>query len=332
VLLTLASLLATPADAAKPGADYFPNVALTTQDGAQVHFYDDLIKGKIVAINLIYTHCDYACSLETARLAQVQDFLKDRMGKDIFFYSITIDPDRDTTAELKSYAEKFGAGPGWTFLTGQKQDIDRLALKLGLSETDNITISSHEDDDADGHTPHLLVGNETTGQWLRDSSTDNPRFLARLIGNFIDNGAHGPVPGTTGGGDGSPLKIGSVGRYLFAKECAACHSIGHGDKIGPDLKYVAKIRDPDWLVHYITGPDKMRAAGDPIAAELHEKYPATMPNLRVGDRDLAALLAFLNAEAEDAAAASPPGDHVDHDHAGHDHHTDHPAAAPAKAP
>src|SRR4029077_15107933 len=65
------------------GADYFPNVPLTTQDGIKVHFYDDLIKGKIVVIDLIYTHCVDACPLETARLAQVQKMLGDRVGKDI---------------------------------------------------------------------------------------------------------------------------------------------------------------------------------------------------------------------------------------------------------
>ena len=100
---------------------------LTTQDGKVVHFYDDLIKGKIVALDLIYTTCQYACPLETARLAQVQKLLGDRMGKDVFFYSITIDPDHDTPAVLKEYGEKFGAGPGWLFLTGKQADIELIS-------------------------------------------------------------------------------------------------------------------------------------------------------------------------------------------------------------
>src|SRR2546425_369817 len=73
------------------GADYFPNVPLVTQDGTTVHLYDDLLKGKSVAINVIYTSCKDECPLETARLAQLQRLLGERMGKDIFFYSITID-------------------------------------------------------------------------------------------------------------------------------------------------------------------------------------------------------------------------------------------------
>src|SRR6516162_10445469 len=117
VFMTAALLLARLVAADDADRSHFPNVELITQDGKKVHFYDDLIKGKIVAIDLIYTTCQYSCPLETARLAQVQKILGDRVGKDIFFYSITIDPKNDTPAVLKAYAKKFHAGPGWTFLT-----------------------------------------------------------------------------------------------------------------------------------------------------------------------------------------------------------------------
>ncbi len=122
------------AHSARAGTDHFPNVILTTHEGKRVRFYDDLIKGKIVAINFIYAHCEFSCPLETARLAQVRQLLDARMGKDIFFYSISIDPSHDTPAVLSEYARKFHAGSGWTFLTGKKEDIDLLANRLGLSE------------------------------------------------------------------------------------------------------------------------------------------------------------------------------------------------------
>src|SRR5579859_859623 len=102
--------------AAKPvaanGADssHFPNVELITQDGKKVHFYDDLIKGKIVAIDLIYTTCSYSCPLETARMVQVQKKLGSGVGGDIFFYSISIDPEHDTPEVLRSYMDKFHVG------------------------------------------------------------------------------------------------------------------------------------------------------------------------------------------------------------------------------
>jgi len=283
---------ARPAHGSRLGADHFPNVVLTTQDGRSVRFYDDLIKDRIVAINFIYAQCEFSCPLETARLAQVQQLLGARVGKDIFFYSISIDPDHDTPAVLKEYAHKFHAGPGWTFLTGKKQEIDLLADRLGLSEDAPITDAPGAD--LDGHTPHLLIGNETTGQWVRDAGTDNPRFLARLIADFVDAHGHSSLPGH--GAAGQSFTIRSPGQYLFAKECAACHTLGQGDKIGPDLAGVATRRNPEWLARYIVEPDKVLASGDPTAKQLKERYGVTMPNLRVGDRDLAALLEYLSAQ------------------------------------
>jgi protein SCO1/2 len=273
------------------------NVPLITQDGEQVRFYDDLIKGKIVAVNFIYTSCLFTCPLETARLAQVQRILGDRVGKDIFFYSISIDPDHDTPAVLKEYMQEFDVGPGWTFLTGNREDIDLLAFRLGM--TDDPSITSGPGPNLDGHTPHLLIGNERTGQWLRNSSTDNPGMLAHFLAEFV-GGSTVARPGSRGdakgAGEGAPLKL-NVGQYLFAKGCAACHTIGQGDKIGPDLKNVATSRGREWLARYIREPNKMREAGDPIAVALAAQYKVVMPNLNVGDRDLDALLDYLSAQA-----------------------------------
>ena len=180
LILLVFQTVPAAADNARWGADYFPNVTLTTQNGAPVRFYDDLVKGKIVAINLIYTTCKYACPLETARLSQVAKLLGERMGRDVFFYSITIDPDHDTPEVLKEYAAKYQAGPGWTFLTGKQADIDLISKKLGLYAAPNPA-------NPDGHQPFLLVGNEETGQWMRNSAVDNPSFLARTIGDWLDS-------------------------------------------------------------------------------------------------------------------------------------------------
>ena len=87
-----------------------------------------------MAIEQFYTHCIDICPLETARLAQVQKMLGDRVGKDIFFYSISIDPKRDTPEAMKEYAEKYHAGPGWLFLTGKKEDIALINKKLGFQD------------------------------------------------------------------------------------------------------------------------------------------------------------------------------------------------------
>lgn len=281
------------------GATHFTNLPLITQDGKTVHFYDDLLKGKIVAINLIYTHCEYSCPLETARLAQVQKLLGDRMGKDIFFYSITIDPKRDTPEVLKGYAEKFHAGSGWTFLTGKKEDIDLISRRLGLwSPVQTL----------DGHTPHLLIGNEATGQWMRDSAADNPRFLANLIGNFMGNWKNPDTASTrTSNSEGAPLHL-DLGKYLFTKQCAACHTIGLGDRIGPDLLGVTITRDRDWLIRIIREPEKMLAEKDPIATALYEKYKQVqMPKLPVGNEDMAAIIKFLESQDRKMTAGGVVG-------------------------
>ncbi len=296
-LITIAifafAIAAKPVAANGAGSSHFPNVELITQDGKKVHFYDDLIKGKIVAIDLIYTSCHYACPLETARLAQVQKKLGDRVGKDIFFYSISIDPDHDTPEVLRAYMKQFHVGPGWTFLTGKKEDIIFLGRRLGLYTDPSVN--------ADGHIPHLLIGNDAIGQWIRSSALDNPAFQARMIGDFLDNFKHDNPAEQVSSADGSPLKNFDRGKYLFGRDCIACHTIGHGDKVGPDLAGVTHLRDRAWLEQIITAPDKLIAAGDPVAIELFKKYKeVNMPNLRLADVDVNALIGFMEKQSAGA--------------------------------
>ncbi|HEX4605705.1 MAG TPA: SCO family protein [Candidatus Angelobacter sp.] len=314
VLLITASSTPAVADS-RWGANYFPNVTLTTQDGKQVHFYDDLLKGKIVVIDMIYTHCVDACPLETARLAQVQKMLGDRVGKDIFFYSISIDPSHDTPKVLREYAAKYHAGPGWTFLTGKKEDIDLVSKKLGL-------YSEPDPSDRDGHTPSVLIGDEPGGQWIRNSATDNPRFLVNMITGWLDNwkseqsaqnAQNAQAAATKATYDQAPrVDISDKGRYVFGSQCAACHTIGHGDKIGPDLQGVTNVRDHAWLARFIATPDKMVAEKDPIALALYKKYnQVNMPNTRLTKEDVADLMSFLErqsgAQDKDAAGAEKSG-------------------------
>ena len=289
-------------DNARWGKDYFPNVPLTTQDGVTVHFYDDLIKGRVVAIDLIYTHCMDSCPLETARLAQVQKMLGDRVGKDIFFYSISIDPDNDTPEELKAYAEKYHAGPGWLFLTGKKEDVELISKKIGLYSAPNPK-------NRDGHTPALLLGNEATGQWMRNSALDNPRFLAIMIGDFLNSWKNAKPPAAQQNyANAPPLSI-DHGQYVFASHCAACHTVGRGDNIGPDLKGVTETREAAWLRRFIASPDKMLAEGDPLAVSLFSKYKKViMPNLRLADVDVDAVIGYLRTQSETPQSAAARAD------------------------
>jgi protein SCO1/2 len=263
------------------GANYFPNVPLTTQDGKTVRFYDDLIKGKSVAINFIYTDCNEVCPLETANLVQVHKLLGERAGRDIFFYSISIDPERDTPAVLKAYAAKFGAT--WLFLTGKPEDIRLVGKKLGMLRERDRAASSH-------HAAQLMLGDQPNGQWQRNSAVDNPGFLTARMGTFF--GWRDTVPGKSYA-DARPLTIDN-GQRLFQSKCSACHSLGQGDKVGPDLAGITARRERAWLTRYIAQPDELLAARDPIATALFHKYKEVrMPNLKLGSSDVADLVSFL---------------------------------------
>jgi protein SCO1 len=276
------------------GRDYFPNVPLVTQTGKTVHFYDDLLKGKSVVVNVIYTHCRDTCPLETAKLARVQRLLGGRVGRDIFFYSISIDPERDTPSVLREYAEKYHVGPGWLFLTGKREDIVAVQKKIGLySRTDVVS--------PDGHLPSLMIGNEPSGQWMLNSAVDNPKFLAATIGNFMTEWKSGRVVAARSYEAARPLTGFAAGSYLFGTKCSACHTVGGGDDIGPDLIDVTKVRDRAWVERFIKTPDKLLAQNDPIATALFARYKqVVMPNLRLGDGDVDVLLKYI--EAESAAA------------------------------
>ena len=278
------------------GADYFPNVPLTTQDGTTVHLYDDLLKGKSVAMNVMYTSCKDECPLETARLVQVQRLLGERMGKDIFFYSITIDPKQDTPKVLKAYAEKYGVGPGWLFLTGTEEDIKLATKKLGLSRVrDSVR--------KDGHSASLMIGNEPGGLWMRNSAVDNPQFLATTIANFLGWKDTAPKKSYA---EARPLVL-DQGEYFFQSQCSACHTVGQGDKMGPDLLGVTTRRERTWLLRYIQVPDQVLASGDPIAKALYEKYQdVRMPNVSLGGADVAAIVSYLEAQSAAAKSASAP--------------------------
>ena len=281
------------------GGSHFPNVELITQDGKKVRFYDDLIKGKVVAVNLIYTTCKYNCPLETARMVQLQKLLGNRMGKDVFFYSISIEPEHDTPEVLKEYAEKYHVGPGWLFLTGKAADIKQISHKLGLDSLPSA-------DDPDGHTPHLLIGNEATGLWMKNSALDNTRFLALKIEHLMGYGSASLDTGKTST-TAARLDI-NMGQYLFSTRCAACHTIGNGDKIGPDLLGVTNVRDRAWLARMIADANKMIEEKDPIAMALFQKYKGIrMPKLDLPEADVNTLIEYMKTQTARLANVEKTG-------------------------
>lgn len=156
--------------------DHFPNVPLTNHEGEQVRFYDDLVKDKFVTINMVYTTCKATCPLVTANLVRVQKILGERVGRDLFMYSITIDPKRDTPKVLKKYAKTHGVGKGWQFLTGKPEDIELLRRGLGFTWADPV-----RDANKDNHTGNLRYGNEPLMLWGAVPGLSNPSWVAKCI-------------------------------------------------------------------------------------------------------------------------------------------------------
>lgn len=277
-----------PAPASTEGGwhgDYFPNVELTTHEGKKVRFYDDVIRGKVVSINFIYTNCGDVCPLDTAQLRQVHKLLGDRVGKDVFMYSISIDPEKDTPEALRRYMRTFDVGPGWTFLTGNREDIDLIQRKFGLRVADPKQVRDHD--------TRFLLGNERTSHWIKRTPYDDTTVLANLLASTLHN------HGTQVAGMAKYEKAGEVvnvsnGQVLFRTRCASCHTFGGGDRLGPDLRGVAGSRPREWLMRWLKEPNKMIEEKDPIAIELLARYRnLPMPNLRLGDKDANELIDYM---------------------------------------
>ena len=265
--------------------NYFPNVILTDHEGKRHRFYDDLIKGKTVSINFIYTKCNDVCPAETAQLKQVHDLLGDRLGRDIFMYSISIDPEHDTPAVLKNYRHMFGINDGWSFLTGSRADVELLQKRLGLSVIDPATIKDHG--------TNIVLGQEATATWIRRTPYDEPKVLAAILTDRLQNNKGGTA-GRASYDQAPQITPHSRGKELFRSRCESCHTIGAGDKLGPDLANVVASRPRVWLTRWLKEPDKMLAEGDPVALELKARYRnLPMPNFGFGDVEANALIDYM---------------------------------------
>jgi protein SCO1 len=282
-ILPLLALSAHPVQATRWGKNYFPDATVVTQDGKTLRFYDDLIKDKLFVISFIYTSCRDICPLATSRLAELQEKLGDSMGRDVHFYSISIDPETDTPSRLKQYADTFGAGPGWLFLTGSPGDIQAIRHKLG----DRSKVLSE-------HRNEILLGNGATGEWAKNNLLGDLDSLAIAVRGMDPNWR--PHAGAVSTGPKAlPFDLSAQpGRALYTRLCAGCHTVGKGDRVGPDLAGVIGRRDSAWLTSFISNPEKMRTQGDPIAIALAAKYPnVRMPALGISKADAADLLSYV---------------------------------------
>lgn len=159
-----------PAAAARTAAPPWPDVEVVDQDGRQIHFYSDLVRGKRVAINFVFTTCTTICPPMGANFEQLQALLGARAGADVRLLSISVDPLTDTPERIKAWGARFHAGPGWTLLTGRKEELDRLLKAMGVFTADPAS-----------HAPILLLGDDRSGRWTRAYGLAPPAKIVQLL-------------------------------------------------------------------------------------------------------------------------------------------------------
>ena len=164
------------AQAQKPAEKYFTDVELINQDGKKVRFYSDVLKGKTVIVNAFFTSCTSVCPPMNRNMEKIQEALGDRVGRDVFLVSMTVDPETDTPARMKEYAKKFHAGPGWLFLTGKKENLDWALYKLGQYV-----------ENKDDHQTVLIIGNEPTGLWKKAFGMANVAELVQVVESVVND-------------------------------------------------------------------------------------------------------------------------------------------------
>ena len=170
------SHMSNTAEASSPAQKYFTDVELINQDGKKVHFYSDVLKGKTVIVNAFFTSCTSVCPPMNRNMEKIQEALGDRVGRDVFLVSMTVDPETDTPARMKEYAKKFHAGPGWLFLTGKKENLDWALYKLGQYV-----------ENKDDHQTVLIIGNEPTGLWKKAFGMANVAELVQVVESVVND-------------------------------------------------------------------------------------------------------------------------------------------------
>jgi len=165
-------------DEVERAREYFSNLELINQDGETVRFFDDVLKDKVVVINFIFTNCQGACPLMTHKLSLVRDQFEGKIGNPIQFVSLSIDPERDTPAAMKAFAQKHRADhDGWVFLTGDPENLDNIIKRLGQFV-----------EDIEAHSTMMLAGNVSSAHWMKIKPHELPPQIVEKIRLLLEDG------------------------------------------------------------------------------------------------------------------------------------------------
>ncbi|HEY2170623.1 MAG TPA: SCO family protein [Candidatus Angelobacter sp.] len=156
-----------------PVALSVPDIEVVNQDGRHVRFNSQVVEGRIAIVTGFFTTCSSMCPITQEKLSQVARLLGPRLGKDVVIVSVSVDPENDTPARMKDWAEKFHTGPGWTLLSGNRTEVDTLLKSLGLF----VELRQR-------HQSALMIGSAATG-WVRISSWAPSEKLAKVTESML---------------------------------------------------------------------------------------------------------------------------------------------------
>ncbi|HEX8130500.1 MAG TPA: SCO family protein [Pyrinomonadaceae bacterium] len=165
-----------PAGDASAAQKYFTDVELINQNGDRMRLYSDVLKNRVVVVNAFFATCQGSCLPMNRNLEKLQEAFKERMGKDLYIVSISVDPTVDTPQALKEYAKKLNAVPGRLFLTGKKENVDWALYKLGQY------VEQREQ-----HTNIFIIGNERTGLWKKAFGLAKPEELVKVLESVLND-------------------------------------------------------------------------------------------------------------------------------------------------
>jgi protein SCO1 len=171
-----ASMQAPAAVTREPRAQRFPDVRLITHEGKVVRFYSDLLRNRIVLVNMSYALCNNVCPPMTQNLLRVQKALGARVGRDIHMLTLSVLPEQDTPAELAAYVKHHRIAAGWTFVTGRREDITRARVSLGFYDRD-----PQVDADRTQHTGMVRIGNEALDRWCMTPALLEPELIVEAV-------------------------------------------------------------------------------------------------------------------------------------------------------
>jgi len=167
---------ASDAAAEEKARKFFTDLEVIDQNGKKLRFYSDVLKGRVVLISFIFTNCEFACPMQAQKLKQARAAMVPTIKDDVWYVSLSVDPDRDTPEAMKKFAERQGVDESrWIFLTGDKQNLETIIRKLGQYTPD-----------VEAHTTLMLAGNTITRHWTRVMPMLTPPDIAKQMRALVE--------------------------------------------------------------------------------------------------------------------------------------------------